>query len=312
MQVPKSENETWSLERGARLLADGSVRFSVWAPRATRVAVHVIDGAAAGVHELKQISPGVHEGIVERARVAAYNYVLFNQDGHRELPDPVSRWQPDGVHGPSRVLDPGAFRWSDDGWRGIPMADYVIYELHVGVFTTEGTFDAVIGDLPRQRAHGVEAIEIMPVAPLPRGPNRGYDGVHLYAAQNTYGGPEGLKRLVDAAHAAGIAVLLDVVYNHVGPEGNYLDVYGPYFTDSYRTPWGRAVNYDGAGSDEVRRYVIDNALYWVTEYHVDGLRLDAVHGIYDFGAVHILQELAEAVHEQAARLGRRDRRRRSS
>jgi maltooligosyltrehalose trehalohydrolase len=216
----------------------------------------------------------------------------------------VSRWQPDGVHGPSRVVDPGAFEWTDGEWRGIPMADYIIYELHVGTFTPAGTFDGVIDDLPRLRELGVTAIEIMPIGEFPGGRNWGYDGAHLYAVQSTYGGPDGLKRLVDAAHAAGMAVVLDVVYNHLGPEGNYLDAFGPYFTDRYRTPWGRAVNYDGAGSDEVRRLVIDNALYWVTEYHVDGLRLDAVHGIFDFGALHVLQELAEAVHRQAEQLGR--------
>jgi maltooligosyltrehalose trehalohydrolase len=202
------------------------------------------------------------------------------------------------------VVDPAAFRWTDAAWRGIPMADYIIYELHVGTFTVAGTFDAATRELPRLRALGVTAVEIMPVAQFPGGRNWGYDGVYLYAVQNTYGGSEALKRFVNAAHADGIAVVLDVVYNHVGPEGNYLDTFGPYFTDTYRTPWGRAVNYDGAGSDEVRRLVIDNALYWVTEYHVDALRLDAVHGIFDFGALHVLQELTHAVHEQAARLGR--------
>jgi maltooligosyltrehalose trehalohydrolase len=208
------------------------------------------------------------------------------------------------VHGPSRVVDPRSFRWTDGEWRGIPMSDYVIYELHVGTFTPAGTFDAAIAELPRLQALGITAIEIMPIGEFPGSRNWGYDGVSLYAPQSTYGGPDGLKRLVDAAHAQGLAVILDVVYNHLGPEGNYLDTFGPYFTETYRTPWGRAVNYDGAGSDEVRRFVIDNALYWVTEYHVDGLRLDAVHGIFDFGALHLLQELTRAVHEQAERLGR--------
>ncbi len=306
MRSSNSENDTWSLGRGATVLQDGSVRFSVWAPNANRVAVHVLNGKAVEEYELAKMGEsGVYEGVIRDVGAGAdYKYVLFDQGGRRELPDPVSRWQPDGVHGPSRVLDPGAFRWTDGEWRGIPMADYIIYELHVGTFTTAGTFDAAIEDLPRLRTLGVTAIEIMPVAQFPGGRNWGYDGVYLYAAQNTYGGPEGLKRLVNAAHAAGLAVVLDVVYNHFGPEGNYLDAYGPYFTDTYCTPWGRAVNYDGAGSDEVRRLVIDNALYWVTEYHVDGLRLDAVHGIFDFGALHLLQELAQAVHDQAARLGR--------
>jgi maltooligosyltrehalose trehalohydrolase len=296
----------WSLERGATVLSDGSVRFRIWAPHAQRVATRVLGGSAAGEHELTQVGEsGVYEGVVRNVGAGTdYTYILTTNGGRRELSDPVSRWQPDGVHGPSRVLDPGAFRWTDGEWRGIPMADYIIYELHVGTFTTAGTFDAVIEDLPRLRELGVTAVEIMPVAEFPGGRNWGYDGVHLYAAQSSYGGPDGLKRLVDAAHAAGIAVVLDVVYNHVGPEGNYLDAFGPYFTDTHCTPWGRAVNYDGRGSDEVRRLVIDNALYWVTEYHVDGLRLDAVHSIFDFSALHLLQELAQAVHDQAARLGR--------
>jgi maltooligosyltrehalose trehalohydrolase len=264
----------------------------------------LLSGSSTSEHELERVGAAAFEGTVPDARGADYKYVLFGEGERRQLPDPVSRWQPEGVHGPSRVVDPQAFTWTDGEWRGIPMADYVIYELHVGTFTPEGTFDAVIGDLERLQNLGVTAIEIMPVAEFPGPRNWGYDGVHLYAPHSAYGGPDGLKRLVDAAHAHGLAVVLDVVYNHVGPEGNYLDAFGPYFTETYRTPWGRAVNYDGAGSDEVRRFVIDNALYWVTEYHVDALRLDAVHGIFDFGALHLLQEMAEAVHDQAARLGR--------
>ena len=306
MRKSDTDNATWSLTRGATVLPDGSVRFSVWAPNAHRVAVQVLTGEARGEHELAtRGESGVYEGLVRDADAGTdYRYVLFGRGGRRELPDPVSRWQPEGVHGPSRIVDPSAFEWTDGEWRGIPMVDYIIYELHVGTFTVAGTFDAAIRDLPRLRALGVTAIEVMPVAQFPGGRNWGYDGVQLYAVQNTYGGPEGLKRLVDAAHAAGIAVVLDVVYNHLGPEGNCLDAFGPYFTETYCTPWGRAINYDGAGSDEVRRLVIDNALYWVTEYHVDALRLDAVHGIFDFGALHVLQELTESVHVQAARLGR--------
>ena len=304
MRKLEKDNDTWSLDRGATVLPDGSVRFSVWAPNARRVAVQLLNGTSKSEHELERVTATVYEGVVPDAIGADYRYVIFGEDQRKEVPDPVSRWQPEGVHGPSRVVDPHAFRWTDSEWRGIPMADYVIYELHVGTFTPEGTFDAVIGDLERLRRLGITAIEIMPVAEFPGARNWGYDGVHLYAPQSTYGGPDGLKRLVDAAHAHGLAVVLDVVYNHVGPEGNYLDAFGPYFTETYRTPWGRAVNYDGAGSDEVRRLVIDNALYWITEYHVDALRLDAVHGIFDFGALHLLQEMAAAVHDQATRLGR--------
>jgi len=226
-------------------------------------------------------------------------------DETRQRPDPVSRWQPQGVHGPSRIVDPAAFAWSDQDWTGLPLEDYVLYELHIGTFTPEGTFEGVIGKLPYLRDLGITAIELMPVAEFPGGRNWGYDGVCLYAPQSSYGGPLGLQRLVDASHRAGLAVVLDVVYNHLGPEGNYLGEFAPYFTDSYRTPWGRAVNFDGPHSDGVRRFFLDNALYWLTEYHVDALRLDAIHGIFDGGARHILQELTELFHDRAKRLGRR-------
>ncbi|MBX6333569.1 MAG: malto-oligosyltrehalose trehalohydrolase, partial [Gemmatimonadaceae bacterium] len=293
----------WSLERGATVLADGTTRFAVWAPRATRVDVVITAGPSAGRHALAAHAGGVFEGVVPGAGAGTdYAYSL---DGGPPRPDPMSRWQPHGVHGPSRVVDPRTFTWTDAGWTGIAMPDYVFYELHVGTFTAAGTFDAVIPHLAELAALGVTAIELMPVAQFPGTRNWGYDGVHPFAAQNSYGGPEGLARLVDAAHAHGLAVALDVVYNHLGPEGNYLGEFGPYFTDTYHTPWGAAVNFDGPGSDEVRRYVIDNALSWVTDFHVDALRLDAVHGIFDASAEHILAELAARVHAQGARLGRR-------
>ena len=298
--------QLWSLQRGARVLDNGAVHFAVWAPRAKRVSVRLTTGPAKGDHELapSEREPGLFEATVENAGAdAEYGYVLDGK-GDRLLPDPVSRYQPRGVHDASRVVDPRAFEWSDDGWRGRRMADLVIYELHVGTFTHEGTFAAVIPHLAELRALGVTAIEIMPVAQFPGSRNWGYDGVGLYAVQNSYGGPVALKQLVDAAHAHGLAVILDVVYNHLGPEGNYLNEFGPYFTEKYRTPWGPALNYDDADSDDVRRFVVDNALYWITEYHVDGLRLDAVHGIFDFSAIHLLQEIAGAVHEQGERLGR--------
>ncbi|MGH7823102.1 MAG: malto-oligosyltrehalose trehalohydrolase, partial [Candidatus Binatia bacterium] len=205
---------------------------------------------------------------------------------------------------PSRIVDPGAFRWSDDAWRGVELGGLVFYELHVGTFSGAGSFDGVLERLGDLASLGITAIELMPVAEFPGTRNWGYDGVHPYAPHDAYGGPEGLKRLVDAAHRAGLAVVLDVVYNHLGPEGNYLAEFGPYFTDRYATPWGDAVNFDGADSDEVRRYFLDNALYWVSEFHLDGLRLDAVHAIYDFSARHILEEIADAVHALAACLGR--------
>ncbi|HET9003429.1 MAG TPA: malto-oligosyltrehalose trehalohydrolase [Gemmatimonadaceae bacterium] len=290
----------WTLERGAQVTAGGA-RFSVWAPDAKRVEV-VLDGPGGGSFPLRVGEGGVFEGDVAAARAGSdYRYRL---DGGDPRPDPVSRWQPEGVHGPSRVVDPSAFEWTDARWKGLEMADYVIYELHVGTFTEAGTFDAAVERLAELKALGLTAIEIMPVAEFPGARNWGYDGVSLYAPHSAYGGPEALRRLVNAAHDVGLAVVLDVVYNHVGPEGNYLPLYGPYFTEIYKTPWGPAVNYDGPDSTEVRRFVIENALYWVTEYHVDALRLDAIHGIYDFGARHILQELVERVHEQARSLGR--------
>jgi maltooligosyltrehalose trehalohydrolase len=219
-------------------------------------------------------------------------------------PDPASRSQPDGVHGPSQVIDP-TFAWSDSEWRGTALEECIFYELHVGTFTPQGTFDGVISRLDYLCEFGVTAVELMPVAQFPGNRNWGYDGTYPFAPQNSYGGPDGLKRLVDACHSRRLAVILDVVYNHLGPEGNYLHGFGPYFTDRYRTPWGDAVNFDGPDSDPVRNYFISNALYWITEYHIDALRLDAIHGIYDFSALHILRELAEAVHRQGAALGRR-------
>jgi maltooligosyltrehalose trehalohydrolase len=288
----------WSLSRGATIVPEG-VRFAVWAPYATRVAVRVEGG---GTHPLASSRGGVFEGTVREARTGTdYRYVLDD----RVVPDAVSRHQPQGVHGPSRVVDPSQYRWRDASWRGLEMADAIIYELHVGTFSDEGTFRGVIPHLRELRELGITAIEIMPVAEFPGTRNWGYDGVHLYAPQSTYGGPEELRALVDAAHTEGLGVLLDVVYNHLGPEGNYVHSYGPYFTRRYTTLWGPALNYDDAESDEVRRFVIDNALYWVTEFHIDGLRLDAIHGIFDFSPRHILRDIAEAVHAQAELLGRR-------
>lgn len=241
---------------------------------------------------------------VDVSDVQAGDRYLYVLDGQVERPDPVSRFQPDGVHGPSQIIDPHRFQWDDRTWKGLPLEQLIIYELHVGTWTKQGTFDAIISHLTYLRDLGITAIELMPVAQFSGSRNWGYDGVGLYAPHCTYGSPDSLKALVNACHQLGLAVILDVVYNHVGPEGNYLPNFGPYFTDRYRTPWGPAVNYDGPDSDQVRRFVIDNALYWITEYHVDGLRLDAVHGIYDFSAVHILKELTDLVHAEATRLGR--------
>ena len=228
-----------------------------------------------------------------------YAFVL---DGGDPRPDPRSAWQPHGVHGPSRVYDHAAFEWTDELWRGLPLAGAVLYELHVGTFTAEGTFDAAIARLDHLVELGVDAVELLPCNAFAGERGWGYDGVAWYAVHHPYGGPDGLKRLVDACHARGIGVVMDVVYNHLGPAGNYLPEFGPYLTDAHTTPWGSAVNLDRAGSEEVRRYILDNASMWLRDYHVDGLRLDAVHALVDERATHLLEELAVEVEALGAQL----------
>ncbi len=220
------------------------------------------------------------------------------------LPDPRSPSQPQGVHGASRFVDHAKFRWNDGGWQPPPLRSGVIYELHVGTFTPEGTFESAIARLDHLVGLGITHVELMPVAEFPGDRGWGYDGVDLYAPHHAYGGPEGLKRLVDACHQRGLAVLLDVVYNHLGPDGNYLSKFGPYLTDRHQTPWGQAINLDGEGSCEVRRFLMDNALMWLRDYHFDGLRLDAVHALFDSSAVHFLEQLAREVDQLEAALGR--------
>ncbi|CEP67916.1 Malto-oligosyltrehalose trehalohydrolase [Moorella glycerini] len=292
---------TYNVSLGATYLGDGCCRFRLWAPLAESVAVQIV----APVERLEPLTweeRGYYQGEVEGVEPGSLYYYLL--DGQK-LPDPASRYQPQGVHGPSQVVDPQAFVWSDGFWLGPTREELIFYELHVGTFTPEGTFDAIIAHLDDLRTLGVTAIELMPVAQFPGSRNWGYDGVFPFAVQNSYGGPEGLRRLVDPCHRYGLAVFLDVVYNHLGPEGNYQANFGPYFTDRYRTPWGQALNFDGPGSDEVRRFFIENALYWLTEFHLDGLRLDAIHAIMDRSALPFLEELAAAVKLQAERLGRR-------
>ncbi|MCF8050572.1 MAG: malto-oligosyltrehalose trehalohydrolase [Desulfobacterales bacterium] len=228
----------------------------------------------------------------------------FRVDGDGPFPDPRSAWQPQGVHGPSRWVDHARFTWSDAGWQPPPLGSAVIYELHVGTFTPKGTFQSAIERLGELIDLGVTHVELMPVAEFSGNRGWGYDGVDLYAPHHAYGGPEGLKRLVDACHRRGLAVLLDVVYNHLGPAGNYLGRFGPYFTDRYATPWGQAVNFDGPFSDEVRRFFADNARMWLRDYHMDGLRIDAVHAIVDTSAIHFLEHLAAVVKDLETELGR--------
>lgn len=286
---------------GASYLGEGRCAFRVWAPLAETISVHLVAPGEALV-SLKKDEKGYFYGEAPAGPGALYYYLL---DERVERPDPASRFQPSGVHGPSRVVDPHSFTWMERCWHGLSREKLVFYELHVGTFTRGGTFSDIIPHLSELQELGVNTIELMPVAQFPGSRNWGYDGVYPFAVQDSYGGPDGLKTLVDACHGQGLAVFLDVVYNHLGPEGNYLEDYGPYFTDRYRTPWGKALNFDGPDSDGVRRFFIENALYWVTDFHLDGLRLDAVHAITDKSARPFLEELAAAVHRQGEQLGRR-------
>jgi malto-oligosyltrehalose trehalohydrolase len=280
---------------GPQILPEGRVRFRLWAPACPLIMLEL-----SGHTEPLPLTPlpeGWHELIAEASPGARYRFLL--PDG-RAVPDPASRFQPEDVHGPSEIVDPAAWGWHDTEWRGRAWEEAVIYELHLGAFTPEGTFQAAIGKLDHLISLGVTALELMPVADFPGHRNWGYDGVLLYAPDSSYGRPEDLHALVDAAHAKGLMVLLDVVYNHFGPDGNYTSLYAPQFlTDHHKTPWGNAVNYDGDGSRAVRDFVLHNALYWIRDFHMDGLRLDAVHAIVDDSRPHILDELAASVRAAA-------------
>ncbi|MGO8885758.1 MAG: malto-oligosyltrehalose trehalohydrolase [Streptosporangiaceae bacterium] len=283
--------------------------FRVWAPEAPRADV-VLDGSAAAGSDAageRRVAMRQAPGgwwTAEVAEAGPGTDYSFSLDGGPARPDPRSAWQPGGIDGPSRVVDHSAFAWTDQGWRGLPLAGSVLYECHIGTFSAEGTFDGAIEHLGHLADLGVGAIELLPVAEFSGSRGWGYDSSGLFAPHHAYGGPDGLKRLVDAAHARGLGVVLDVVYNHLGPAGNYLPEFGPYFSARHQTNWGDAVNFDGPGSDEVRRFVIDNALSWLRDYHIDGLRLDAVHAIVDDSATHILEALAGEVDALAAHAGR--------
>lgn len=270
----------------------------MWAPLARRLEVQLI-GERPRCVPLERGPGDVFEGFAEGIGAGADYFVVL--DGARARPDPVSRWQPLGVHGPSRVVDPAAHRWSAQDWRGLPLERYIVYELHVGTFTAAGTFAGAIGALDHLCSLGITAVELMPVAEFPGGRNWGYDGVHLFAAQSTYGGPEGLCAFVDACHTRGVAVILDVVLNHVGPEGNYLAELAPFF-GKRPTPWGPGFDLDGPASGGVRRHLISSALSWLRDYRIDALRLDAVQAIHDGSRRHLLAELEGAV--RGADLGR--------
>jgi maltooligosyltrehalose trehalohydrolase len=281
-----------SMTFGPKIVNTG-VQFRLWAPGQERVSL-VLDGGdpipmAKTEHGWHELTSSAEPGIL-------YEFLL--QDG-LAVPDPASRFQPADVHGPSEVVDPGGYEWRDGAWKGRPWEECVLYELHIGAFTQEGTFRSAIERLDYLAELGITAIEIMPVADFPGERNWGYDGVSLFAPDSSYGRPEDLKALVDAAHSQGIMVFLDVVYNHFGPDGNYLPAYAPVFTEHHKTPWGAAVNYDAEGSEMVREFVIHNAMYWIEEFHFDGLRLDAVHAIKDDSATHILDELASRVRNVA-------------
>jgi maltooligosyltrehalose trehalohydrolase len=274
-------------------------RFRLWAPSAARAEVDL----AGGRIEMARDGDRGWWTVDVPSAVSGTEY-RFAVDGGDALPDPRSASQPKGIHGPSMVVDHAAFGWTDQQWRGVHLRSAVLYELHVGTFTPDGTFDGVIAKLDHLVDLGVTAIELLPVAEFSGDRGWGYDGVDLYAPHAAYGGPDGLKRLVDACHRRGIGVVIDVVYNHLGPAGNYLGVFGPYFTDRYLTPWGDAVNLDGAWSGGVRDFFVDNAVMWLRDYHCDGLRLDAVHALMDRSARHFLEELADRVASLGAEVGR--------
>ena len=269
----------------------------VWAPGKGTVEVDLAGERIA----MSDVGGGWWQAPRAAAPGEDYAFVL---DGGDPRPDPRSAWQPHGVHGPSRAVDHAAFAWTDQHWRGVPLAGAVLYELHVGTFTDEGTFDAAVARLDDLVDVGVTAVELLPCNAFAGRWGWGYDGVAWYAVHDPYGGPEGLKRFVDAAHGKGLGVVMDVVYNHLGPAGNYLGDFGPYLTDAHATPWGSAVNLDQEHSDEVRRYVLDNVAMWLRDYHVDGLRLDAVHALVDDRAVHLLEQVSTEVEALGAQLGK--------
>jgi len=286
---------------GANYLGNNQCEFTVWAPTLKQVAVQLVSPDQR-LLPMQQSATGYWQ--TTATDIPPGTLYTYQLEGNIHRPDPASKYQPQGVHSPSQVIDESAFTWTDTDWQGVPIAETIIYELHVGTFTEAGTFEAIIPQLKQLKELGINAIEIMPVAQFPGDRNWGYDGVYPYAVQNSYGGPEGFKKLIDACHKQGISVILDVVFNHLGPEGNYLRDFGPYFTSKYGSIWGDPLNFDDAYSDGVRHYFLENALYWFRDYHIDGLRLDAIQAIFEVSARPFLQEIADATSELSQQLGR--------
>lgn len=286
---------------GAVPKGNNQFQFTVWAPNADDVQL-ILSNEKEDLIKMQKDEDGYWTCISNAGKGSRYKFQL---NGKIQRPDPASKSQPDGVHEASEVVDPSQFNWKMNKWNEIPVEKMILYEIHPGTFTEQSNFEGIISKIPYLKELGINAVEIMPVSQFPGNRNWGYDGVYPFAVQNSYGGPEGFVKLIDAMHEAGIAVVLDVVYNHMGPEGNYLNDYGPYFTDKYKTPWGSALNFDDAYCDHVRNYFIQNALMWFRDYKIDALRLDAVHAIMDFGAKHFLQELGEECEKAGKAAGRK-------
>ncbi len=285
---------------GINFSSRGESEVMVWAPGAASVSVILTD--ANDQVTLEEQADGYFSCLTPKLKPG--DRYLFELDGVARYPDPASQFQPEGVEGPSEVFNVNHYHWQDQQWKNLPLRDFIFYELHTGTFSPDGTFAGISGKLDYLQQLGITAIEIMPIAEFSGDRNWGYDGVFPFAVHHGYGGPLELQRLVDACHQRGIAVVLDVVYNHLGPEGNNMEKFGPYFTDKYKTPWGSAVNFDDSGSDAVRKFFLENALMWFRDFHIDGLRLDAVHAIRDFGAVHVLSEIRMHVDMLSKETGR--------
>jgi maltooligosyltrehalose trehalohydrolase len=286
---------------GANYLGNNQCEFTVWAPTLNQVAVQIVSPDKR-LLPMQKSDEGYWQ--TTATDIQPGNLYTYQLESKVNWPDPASKYQPQGVHGPSQVIDENAFTWHDKNWQGVPLAEMIIYELHVGTFTPSGTFEAIIPQLDQLKELGINAIEIMPVAQFPGERNWGYDGVYPYAVQNSYGGPEGFKKLINACHEQGISVILDVVFNHLGPEGNYLSQFAPYFTSKYGSIWGTPLNFDDAYSDGVRNYFIENALYWFRDYHIDSLRIDAIQAIFEVSARPFLQELSDETANLSQQLGK--------